>query len=280
MGKSVYNSVLSFPVRDESGSFYFLMNLVFYKSFTENKLILMDEMQYLISFLLLRVENRLIHYGYEKLNLLLLAFLVVMGVTFQSCDDGDGYSLGDVAVDWATVNVKGAHVYDFTGDRWGQIWPATTDYFWYSPIDGQRVILYFNPLYDNYPEGYDCSVKVLNIKEILTKPIEELTAENEETFGNDPVDIFEGNMWISGGYLNIIFNQNMPSKMKHLVSLVKNTTITPDQDGYIHLEYRYNTYADTTGYWRNGAVSFNLNSLEITSETKGIKVKINSAKKW
>ena len=82
----------------------------------------------------------------KKLNLLLLAFLAVMGVTFQSCDDDDGYSLGDVAVDWATVNVKGAHVYDFTGDRWGQIWPATTDYFWYSPIDGQRVILYFNPL--------------------------------------------------------------------------------------------------------------------------------------
>ena len=45
----------------------------------------------------------------KKLNLLLLAFLAVMGVTFQSCDDDD-YSLGDVAVDWATVNVKGAHV--------------------------------------------------------------------------------------------------------------------------------------------------------------------------
>lgn len=89
----------------------------------------MDDMQYSISFLLLKVENRLIHYSYEKLNLLLLAFLVVMGVTLQSCDDSDGYSLGDVAVDWATVNVKGAHVYDFTGDRWGQIWPATTDYF-------------------------------------------------------------------------------------------------------------------------------------------------------
>ncbi len=41
----------------------------------------------------------------KKLNLLLLAFLAVMGVTFQSCDDDDGYSLGDVAVDWATVNV-------------------------------------------------------------------------------------------------------------------------------------------------------------------------------
>ena len=46
----------------------------------------------------------------KKLTFLLLAFLAVMGVTFQSCDDGDGYSLGDVAVDWATVNVKGAHM--------------------------------------------------------------------------------------------------------------------------------------------------------------------------
>ena len=52
----------------------------------------------------------------KKLTFLLLAFLAVMGVTFQSCDDGDGYSLGDVAVDWATVNVKGAHVY---GGKYG-----------------------------------------------------------------------------------------------------------------------------------------------------------------
>lgn len=35
---------------------------------TQNKLILMDEMQYLISFLLLRVEKRLIHYSYEKVE--------------------------------------------------------------------------------------------------------------------------------------------------------------------------------------------------------------------
>lgn len=213
----------------------------------------------------------------KKLNFLLWTLLAVVGVTFQSCDDEDGYSLGDLAVDWATVNVEGAHVYDFTGDSWGSLWPATIDFSGYAPIDGQRVILYFNPLYDNYPEGYDCSIKVLNIREILTKPIEELTADNEEEFGNDAVDIVEGNMWISGGYLNVIFRQNIPSEVKHRVSLVKNTTVTPAQDGYIHLEYRYNTYEDTTGYWTNGAVSFNLNTLDITSETKGVKVKINSS---
>ncbi len=213
----------------------------------------------------------------KKLNYLLLGLLAMLGTTFQSCDNNDYYSIGDFAADWATVNVKGAHVYDFTGDRWGKLWPAATDYPGYSPIDGQRVIVYFNPLYDNYPEGYDCSIKLTGVREILTKQIEELTAENEEEYGNDPVSIFEGNMWISrGGYLNIIFNQNLPSKVKHRVSLVKNTTVTPPEDGYIHLEYRYNTYEDTTGRWIYGAVSFNLNSLDITPETKGIKIKINS----
>ena len=88
----------------------------------------------------------------KKLTFLLLAFLAVMGVTFQSCDDGDGYSLGDVAVDWATVNVKGAHVYDFTGDRWGKIWPATTDYFWYSDYKARG----FDPhLVINFPNWHE-----------------------------------------------------------------------------------------------------------------------------
>lgn len=214
----------------------------------------------------------------KKLNHFLAVLLAIVGLTFHSCDNYDGYSIGDFAADWATVNVKGTHVYDFTGDTWGELWPAATDFPGYSPIDGQRVILYFNPLYDNYPTGYDCSVKVLGVREILTKQVEELTAENEEEYGNDPVSIFKGNMWISnGGYLNIIFNQDLPAKVKHRVSLVKNTTVTPADDGYIHLEYRYNTYGDTTDYWVYGAVSFNLNSLDITSETKGVKIKINSA---
>ena len=46
-------------------------------------------------------------------------------------------------------------------------------------------------------------------------------------------------------------------------------------DGYIHLEYRYNTYGDVTKRCLNGAVSFNLNSLDLTGK-KGIKVKLNS----
>lgn len=42
------------------------------------------------------------------------------------------------------------------------------------------------------------------------------------------------------------------------------------------MELRYNDYDDLTGYRSPGAVSYNLNSLDIPFETKGIKLKLNS----
>ena len=76
----------------------------------------------------------------------------------------------------------------------------------------------------------------------------------------------------------IASGKNVPKKERHRVSLVRNTTVADPNDGYIHLEYRYNTYNDLSGYWLEGAVSFNLNSLEMGENTKGIKVKLNSQK--
>ena len=49
------------------------------------------------------------------------------------------------------------------------------------------------------------------------------------------------------------------------------------EDGYVHLELRYNDYDDVTGIGYPGIVSYNLNSLNITEETKGIKLTLNSA---
>lgn len=211
----------------------------------------------------------------KKLNFLLLALLLTVVPALQSCDDSDGYSLGDFAIDWATVRVAGGDTYSLTGDAWGTLWPGATAIPGYKPIDGQRVVAYFNPLGDNW-EGYDHVVKVEYLRNVLTKQVEELTPENEAEFGNDPVLIYKGNMWISGGYLNVIFCQDLPAKEKHRVSLVRDTrSIANGDDGYIHLEYRYNTYGDTTGRWINGVVSFNLNSLDMEGK-KGIKVKLNS----
>ena len=212
----------------------------------------------------------------KRVKLLWVAMLTLILPALQSCDDGDGYSLGDIARDWATVRVVGGDTYALNADHWGSLWPAATAIPGYRPIDGQRVITYFNPLYDNY-EGYDHGVKVECNYDVLTKQIEDLTADNEAEIGNDPVLVYKDMMWIGGGYLNIIFRQCLPAKEKHRFSLVRDmrNMAKDGDDGYIHLEYRYNTYGDVTKRCLNGAVSFNLNSLDLTGK-KGIKVKLNS----
>lgn len=211
----------------------------------------------------------------KKLNWFLLAMLFVLIPTLQSCDDNDGYSVGDIGMSWATVRVLSGDTYYLDSDRYGKLWLSGNAAYWYKPVDGERVYVSFNPLWDDY-EGYDMAVKLDYLEKILTKQVEDLTAENEAEFGNDPVDIFQKNLWISNGYLNIIFQQARPLHKKHLVSLVRNTTVEPVDDGYIHLEYRYNTYNDVSASWTQGAVSFNLNSLDFTGK-KGIKLKLNSA---
>ena len=43
---------------------------------------------------------------------------LVLGLFQASCDDGDGYSIGDIAYDWVTVHVQSDGVYTFTGATW------------------------------------------------------------------------------------------------------------------------------------------------------------------
>lgn len=204
--------------------------------------------------------------------------LAVMPV-LQSCSDDDGYSLGDFTPPlWATVRTTGNAFY-LDCDVWGTLWPVNTDLGWYKPAEGQRVITVFNPLWDNY-EGFDHAVKLLRLQDVLTKEVETLTPETEEELGDDPVLIYQGDISISGGYMNIFFLQNLPSETKHRISLVRpqDDRELYGDDGYIHLELRYNDYDDVTDRRAYGAVSYNLGSLDVTSETKGIKLKLNSEK--
>ena len=154
-----------------------------------------------------------------------LFFMMCLAVlpALQSCDDlDDGYSIGDFSYpNWSTVRVKGNTFY-LESDTWGTLWPINTNMGWYQPVDGQRIITIFNPIYDNY-EGYDHAVKIEKIWHALTKSVEPLTSENDEEYGNDPVFIYKGDITISGGYMNIIFMQNLPknSGTKHRISLVQ-----------------------------------------------------------
>lgn len=227
---------------------------------------------------------------YEKIKWLLGMLLLALVPMLQSCDD-DGYSIGDFSWDWATVRATGGGGYYLEGDRWGLIDPVATSIPWFKPVDGERVVAFFNPLYD-MEGGKGVRVKMEGVQELLTKEVEDMTTEEEAVeFGNDPILIYQGDMWLGGKFLNVIFRQELPRSEKHRISLVQNKietgepsepgTLNVAEDGYVHLELRYNTYEDVTDYWGWGRVSYNLEKFfptekDAESTMKGFKVTINS----
>lgn len=210
----------------------------------------------------------------NRIRLKLLTLIAVLGFVFQSCDDEDGYSLGDMAIDWATVVSDNPSAYYLESDTWGSLWPAATSIPLYRPMDGQRVIVMFNPLYDDF-QGFDVGVKVEGVEEILTKKVEKLTESNDGEFGNDPIYIIEENMWISGEHLNVVFRHKVPRQQKHRISLVTAATET-DAGGYMPLELRFNTFQDESEVWMDGKVSFSLEEYVANPAVKGIRLTLNS----
>lgn len=191
-----------------------------------------------------------------------------------ACNDEDGYSIGDIAVDWVTVHVEGDGVYSFVGDTWGTMFPAATSYWGYMPVEGERAFLRFNPLYDNYG-GYDVGIKVEDIQPVLTKTVEAVNEDNESQFADHPT--YLRNLWIGGGYLNVQFLQKCPANGPHRVSLVhQEGQPLLDEEGYAHLEYRYNSYGDTLNVPLKGMVCFNLNTI-LAENPKGIVLRVNDA---
>lgn len=212
---------------------------------------------------------------------LLFAGVLAIFPFLHSCDDFDGYSIGDfTSPSWATI-ISLEDCFYLNDDSWGTLWPVNqnvyTDYNGHQPKDGQRVIISFNPLSDNY-QGYDHAIKILQMQEVLTKGIDTLTADNEIELGNNPINIYMDDLCISGNHLNIMYLQNAPSDTKHRISLVR--PVSDDrlygEDGYINLRLCYNTYEDESGLLIKNAVSFNLASLKVSSKTKGIRLSLNT----
>lgn len=192
-------------------------------------------------------------------GLILLSALIPLFV-FTSCED-DGYSLGDFVISLATVNPidENAGTYSLTLDNGKTLWPAASNVL-YRPKSNQRVIVNYTILGDSMGE-YDHPVKINSMREILTKEIEDLTPDNQEEIGNDPIKILA--LWTGDDYLNIRFGYNTGGEERHRISLVHNK-INPvvNEDGTIVLEFRHNAYNDPEYYGVNNYAAYNLRPLQ------------------
>lgn len=178
-------------------------------------------------------------------------------VALSSCNKNDNAS-SRVFYSFATVdNPNRSSFFSFTSDLGNQLHVTQTRIPYFRPADGQRIIAQYNIIERNN-EINEHRVRLLSAYSILTKDIVEITAENDEALGNDPIRIV--NMWIGSDFLNIEFRYLGFSRV-HLINLGNNTLVTHD-DGKTHLEFRHNANGDAAVRWFWGMASFNLLPLQ------------------
>lgn len=199
--------------------------------------------------------------------------MALAAIGFSSCDDKDGYSIGDIGVSWATVKSIGdGKTFYLDSDNFGSLWIAGYRIYNFTPKDGERVVAVFNPLADNY-EGYNMAVLLEELYPVITKSV--ITSDtNEEELGNSPITIYKGHLWAAAGYLNLIYQQNQSVASTPSINLVYNEESTTDD--YVGLDLCYNNTNQSSSYSLPVNVSFDLSKLNLENK-KGIDVTINSA---
>ena len=197
----------------------------------------------------------------KKKNVFIVATLFLGALLMSSCDNS-GHSLNSFRIDIATVQPAGANAYSLLLDNGKHLWPAASQVR-FSPRPNQRVFVNYTILTDRHGD-FDHLVRVNDIWNILTKNVIELTAENAEKIGDDPVIINQ--MWAGGDFLNVSFRFNWGGTRPHYINLVKNTLRESDSTDVIELEFRHNAYGSTNSFNRDGFVCFCLRPFQVEGQ--------------
>ena len=188
-------------------------------------------------------------------------FLFILIPFFIACNnDEPDYTATNYYVSIATVeNPNIETTFFMTIDDSSRLYVSETNFLNYRPTDKQRIIANYQILPNTADStNYDYNVKLRDVYEVLTKEIFEISAETEDSIGNDYISI--ESIWVGSHYLNVEFVYPGTDKM-HFINLVSDSTKTYD-DNKTHLEFRHNSNGDYPGNNQWGLASFNLKSLE------------------
>ncbi|NLA64224.1 MAG: hypothetical protein GX857_13635 [Bacteroidales bacterium] len=210
-----------------------------------------------------------------KRKLQFAALLIIILSSSFACDNNDGYSLNDFRISIASVVPEAGQSYSLLLDNGKKLWPAASDIN-YRPSANQRVFVNYTILSDKI-DGFDHYIKVNDIWNVLTKSVIELTEQNRDSIGNDPVKM--NDIWIGDHYLNTGFSFNYNGMKPHAINLVQNkiTIISEDED-VIELEFRHNSYKSTSNSLFNGFACFDLRPFQ-REDKNSILIKV-LVKEW
>jgi hypothetical protein len=203
-----------------------------------------------------------------------LILIIMATALFFSCNDKDDNLYENFLVDIATVENPSQNTKFYLQlDNDERLWTYSTNLRYYRPKDGQRVIANYAVLTNKSDtSNYDHDIRLIDVYEILTKGIFRIKSEQQDSIGNDPLQIIQ--MWVGSDYLNVEFNYPGLNKI-HFISLVSDSTKTYD-DNKFHLEFRHNANGDYPSYSKWGMASFDLRSLKLSAPSDSLQMVIHT----
>lgn len=205
-----------------------------------------------------------------------LVILLGLIFTVTSCLDDDGYSLNDMWVGFGTVEQVNSDPMDYRihMDSGDVLMPVASGYQlpWYyqgtnDPNSrlktGDRILINYTVLADKTGDDGDIDlyhVKVNSVKKILLKGILDITEENRDSIGNDPVIVRD--CWQTDGLLNFEIKYWGRHEV-HFINLVKEPGDLTEENQPVELELRHNANGDVEDIPYSAFVSFRLDEIQI-----------------
>lgn len=202
------------------------------------------------------------------------AILLLSGVfAFSACGNDESYPNSTVTIAMATV--ENQPQYDapyFVLDNGEKLWVVQTSVPYRDLKTGERIFGNYT-LLETGESGFAYNIRLNDYTMVPVQDIIDLNPDNVDSIGNTKVQIRD--MWPSSDYLNVRFMLNFPSPQRPILNLVVNEMVPLVNDGYAHLELRYNNNG-SQGRLVPGMVSFKLGSYSPeNSELKGLKILVN-----
>lgn len=199
-------------------------------------------------------------------NLLKLSLIALLAICLFSCDldDDDSYSLGKFWVGFGLIDDTHEDTFTIKMDDGSVLFPVTSYHSWKSIDDYDRVLVNYTILGDKNvdEENEEYYVKINSLKDILYKGIFEITAETEDSIGNDPIHV--NDVWQSNNLLTFELDYYGYNKV-HYINLVRPPGVL-SVDIPVQLELRHNNRDDEERYRLSSFVTFDLESLQIAGQ--------------
>lgn len=189
-----------------------------------------------------------------------LFFLGLIIPLFIACNNDDSVSRKSYSHVATVENPSQSTRFFLNLDDSTRLWVADSYVNYYRPKNDQRVIANYSILSKkNDTIAHDYDVVLNDVYEILTKPVFNITAETQDSIGNDPVQIRR--MWVANDHLTVEFSYPGSAKV-HFINLVFDASKSYS-DNKVHLEFRHNANDDYPSFYMTGIASFNLKSIQV-----------------